>query len=163
MKFSGLVLASLLAVLSGLGVADAQFFKRAPVPVDLPPDTRVVPRHVYESRQNVGSVRVPRGYRQVWSDDRLNPRRGETSLRPANPNIRLQMLRGYVPAWDADRLNPNRGLGSDHGTAQTNRIWSQSVPRKLLIVPLQGQAIDIEAPDRDPDTVFWLPGASDQR
>lgn len=44
------------------------------------PNARVVPRHVYENRRNTTNVAVPKGYRKVWQDDRLNPRRAEQSL-----------------------------------------------------------------------------------
>lgn len=44
------------------------------------PTTRVVPRHVFEARRNTQNVKVPKGYRSVWEDDRLNPRRAEQSL-----------------------------------------------------------------------------------
>lgn len=47
---------------------------------DISPDTRIVPRHVYEERQNTRNVRVPHGYTAVWQDDRLNPLRAEQSL-----------------------------------------------------------------------------------
>ena len=46
----------------------------------LPASTRVVPRHVYENRQNTQNVSVPRGYARVWDDDRLNPKRAEQTL-----------------------------------------------------------------------------------
>lgn len=45
------------------------------------PSTRVVPRQVFDNRQAQGSTRVPQGYRPVWEDDRLNPRRAEQTLR----------------------------------------------------------------------------------
>jgi len=46
----------------------------------VPPKTRVVPQHVYEIRQDSENVRVPRGYRAGWKDDRLNLRRAEGTL-----------------------------------------------------------------------------------
>ncbi|MEO0939139.1 MAG: SPOR domain-containing protein [Pseudomonadota bacterium] len=46
----------------------------------LQPGTRIVPRHVYTNRQNTGFQPVPQGYRRVWEDDRLNPRRAEQTV-----------------------------------------------------------------------------------
>lgn len=45
------------------------------------PHTRIMPRHVYEARQNalVGH-QVPKGYRRAFDDDRLNPRRAEMTF-----------------------------------------------------------------------------------
>lgn len=42
--------------------------------------SRVVPRQVYETRPREDVFPVPEGYRRVWDDDRLNPRRAEQSL-----------------------------------------------------------------------------------
>ncbi|KIN68680.1 Sporulation domain protein [Sulfitobacter donghicola DSW-25 = KCTC 12864 = JCM 14565] len=41
---------------------------------------RIVPRHVAVNRTNTTNVKVPRGYRKVWQDGRLNPKRAEQSL-----------------------------------------------------------------------------------
>lgn len=46
----------------------------------LSPQTRVVPRQVYDARQARDVYQVPEGYRPVWEDDRLNPRRAEQTL-----------------------------------------------------------------------------------
>lgn len=43
-------------------------------------ETRVVPRHVYNAREQEGAFPTPEGYRSVWQDDRLNTRRAEQSL-----------------------------------------------------------------------------------
>ena len=104
--------------------------------VTLSPDTRVVPRHVYEQRRNTNSFTVPKGYRPVWSDDRLNPHRAEHSLRPADRRPVNGPPPGYVGvARDDDRLNPNRGIRSARGDAQTDMIWTRTVPRRLVRMP----------------------------
>lgn len=43
-------------------------------------ETRIVPKHVYENRANTRNVAIPKGYRQVWTDGRLNPHRAEQNL-----------------------------------------------------------------------------------
>ena len=43
--------------------------------------TRVLPRHVFEARQHTQATVVPKGYKLAWSDDRLNPRRAEGTLK----------------------------------------------------------------------------------
>ncbi|MEM6372800.1 MAG: SPOR domain-containing protein [Pseudomonadota bacterium] len=45
------------------------------------PATRVVPKHVHDAGDARQSFPVPKGYRPVWDDDRLNTRRAEQSLR----------------------------------------------------------------------------------
>lgn len=46
----------------------------------VPPKTRVIPKHVYDIRRASQDVKVPRGYRAGWKDDRLNLRRAEGTL-----------------------------------------------------------------------------------
>lgn len=41
---------------------------------------RIVPKHVAINRINTTNVRVPHGYRSVWTDGRLNPKRAEQTL-----------------------------------------------------------------------------------
>lgn len=42
--------------------------------------TRIVPKHVAENRVNTTNVKTPKGYKRVWKDGRLNPRRAEQTL-----------------------------------------------------------------------------------
>ncbi|MCX7567028.1 SPOR domain-containing protein [Sulfitobacter sp. F26169L] len=49
-------------------------------PVQVSKHRRIVPRHVAVNRVNTTNVKVPRGYKQVWTDGRLNPKRAEQTL-----------------------------------------------------------------------------------
>ena len=64
--------------------AAPQVARSAPKAASAPPvvttRSRIVPRQVYESRPRQDAFPVPKGYRRVWDDDRLNPRRVEQSL-----------------------------------------------------------------------------------
>lgn len=105
-----------------------------------PVGTRVVPRHVYDNRQNTQNVTVPKGYRTVWEDDRLNPRRAERTTAPYTPRERTTLPKGYRVAWDDGRLNRNRG-GTASGDSDTRLVWSDTVPRKLIRIPTDRQVV----------------------
>ncbi|MGB3243481.1 MAG: SPOR domain-containing protein [Sulfitobacter sp.] len=47
---------------------------------DVTDHTRIVPKHVAIRRLNTTNLTVPKGYRKVWDDGRLNPKRAEQSL-----------------------------------------------------------------------------------
>lgn len=102
----------------------------------LAPDTRIVPRHVYERRQNTTNVTVPTDYRTVWKDDRLNPHRAERTQVASIIMARSMVPAGYkrVERGD-DRLNPNRAYRTASGDRQTDRIWTRELPRRLAPVP----------------------------
>ncbi len=53
---------------------------QAPAPVTVTANTRIVPKHVAHNRINTRNVEVPKGYRKVWDDGRLNPYRAEQTL-----------------------------------------------------------------------------------
>jgi len=63
------------------------------------PQTRVLPKHLYETRKSRKTVVTPKGYRPAWTDGRLNVRRAEQTLA---------------------------------GQAQMRKIWTDTVPRRLI-------------------------------
>jgi len=108
------------------------------------PQTRAVPRHVYDNRRNTRSVSVPEGYRPIWSDDRLNPYRAERRLTPAQLRAGSAPPAGYRAVARADdRLNPNRGPRSAAGNAQADQIWTRTVPRTLVPLPTDRQIVTV--------------------
>ena len=114
--------------------ADVQVVSTGPV--------RVLPKHVYDNRQNTVLFNVPEGYRSVWDDGRLNPQRTERTLK--DPKIvAAQVPKGYRSAWQDGRLNPNRGKPMAAGDAQMDQIWSGTIPKELKPVPTDGQIIVI--------------------
>ncbi|WP_299655972.1 SPOR domain-containing protein [uncultured Tateyamaria sp.] len=94
------------------------------------PQTRVVPRHVFENRSLKRPSKVPEGYVPVWEDDRLNPRRAEQSLN----GIALTRL-----AWTA--TVPRRLIDRSTGRDMTARV------------PLVFPYTDIDTQERNLGTV----------
>ncbi|MGR3759787.1 SPOR domain-containing protein [Roseobacteraceae bacterium NS-SX3] len=105
--------------------------------LQLTPNTRVLQAHIYQDRRLSNSFDVPKGYRPVWTDGRLNPHRAERTMRPAVISGRAVVPPGYLQAGRGDgRLNPMRGVRTAEGDAQMARIWTNDVPRKLVELPL---------------------------
>lgn len=139
--------------------------------LQLTPNTRVVPAHVYENRQNtLATVEVPDGFRRVWEDGRLNPRRAERGLQPAVIRQTVNVPAGFrVVDRDDDRLNPMRGITTTAGDAQTALIWDNSVPRKLVPVDtsaarrvvLRGDQVESPAEADEPAFLFASRSAPD--
>jgi hypothetical protein len=51
---------------------------------------------------------------------------------------------GYDYAWDDGRLNPYRGLGTAEGEQQMRMVWTDTVPRRLVAVPLSGSRVLVQ-------------------
>ncbi len=120
---------------------------RATVDVaSLPPDTVVIPRHIYDLRRNTTNVSVPRGYKPVWKDGRLNPRRAEHTLRPSVIRDRAVVPRGFrAVSRKDDRYNPKRGVRTAAGDVQTDMIWTRTVPRRLVPAPAPARVVQVPA------------------
>lgn len=64
----------------------------------------------------------------------IQPRRVRPFQIVTNPAIpkKFAVPPGYKLAWGDDRLNPDRGPRSAEGNAATDRIWTQTTPRRLI-------------------------------
>ncbi|MFV1491872.1 SPOR domain-containing protein [Phaeobacter sp. JH18-32] len=102
----------------------------------LDPNTRVVPKHVYQERSLSRGLVVPQGYRRAWEDDRLNPRRAEMSLGGVLAAANDGVPAGYVRVIHQDRYNPNRG-------PQTGAIWTRTVPREGIRGPVDRSVVKL--------------------
>lgn len=74
---------------------------------------------------------------------------GETRIIPSHLTgirqaARVHVPQGYRPAWNDDRLNPNRALQTVNGYYQTQQVWTNTVPRRL--VAQSGKEHAIKAP-----------------
>ena len=128
----------------------------------LPQNTRVVRRHIFEARQNTRNVTVPRGYKPVWTDDRLNPHRAERTFRPTVAVVPPAVPRGYRPVWTDGRLNPQRATAG-RGAADMDRIWTQTVPRTLIRQKAANRAVRLTGDAREGNSPYWTPPVQEKR
>ena len=60
------------------------------------------------------------------------PRRTDVHDGKASAQNRGFIPKGYKPVWKDDRLNPYRARGTPEGEAKMRRIWTDTVPRRLV-------------------------------
>ncbi|MFC4671239.1 hypothetical protein ACFO5X_21995 [Seohaeicola nanhaiensis] len=121
------------------------------------PALRVVPQHVYEDRQNTRNVAVPKGYRPVWKDDRLNPHRAERTLAPSLAVAVPAPPKGYRGAWQDGRLNTRRAQGTAAGEAAMGAIWTDELPRRLQPGPPPARVVTATNNARNGRSPYWEP------
>lgn len=98
------------------------------------PTARVMPRHVYENQLQQKGIEVPKGYRPVWTDDRLNPQRGTQTLKG---KAQMEMVwtqtvpRRLVPVQvvPAQPQTARAHVSSRNATPQPSRAQPQQVAR----------------------------------
>lgn len=104
----------------------------------LPPGTRIVPRHVAQAQAQAAMVgNVPAGYRPVWEDDRLNPRRaqgtvgGKAAMDLVWTDTVPRRLIDRSSGRDMTAYNPNLHYPYTDLTTQV-RAGSQAAPRATI-------------------------------
>lgn len=121
----------------------------------LDPQTRIVPRHVAQAQAQAASVgAVPQGYRPVWSDDRLNPRRaqgtiaGKAAMDLVWTNTVPRRLIERSTGRDMTAYNPNlqypytdltTQVRAGTQAAQTETLSTRSTPKTQPKVRAQAQ------------------------
>ncbi len=90
---------------------------------DVHPDTRVLPRHIYEERLTSGvDSDVPEGYRRVFDDGRFNPRRAEMTFTGDAQMNRLWSLK-----------HPKNLLPQDASQTSAVVVSSKSAPEPAVV------------------------------
>ncbi|NDW00784.1 SPOR domain-containing protein [Salipiger sp. PrR002] len=98
------------------------------------------------------------GGRGSWEEGALMVP-GSTRIVPRHvyeegPAERTVLPAGYRPAWEDDRLNPHRALQTVEGYYDSQRIWTQTVPRASTA----GTRVTARAPrvrfEGDPDLIL---------
>ena len=91
-------------------------------------------RHVTQARGGEGGAAPPPGTRAtpdtVPPHTRVAPARIYARQRTSLAGIRVP--EGMKPVWEDDRLNPRRAHQTFEGKAQMERMWTRTVPRRLI-------------------------------
>ncbi|WP_169052681.1 SPOR domain-containing protein [Pseudooceanicola onchidii] len=99
------------------------------------PQARVMPAPAYKERVMAQDVRIPKGYRPIWEDDRLNPRRAEQTLagkRQMELVWTKTLPRRLVPV----EIRPQ-------GVAVAPNVSSRSAAPKVDRAPISGRYVQV--------------------
>ena len=85
-------------------------------------------------RQNaaprVASLRQSAPRRAITSQTRVAPK--HVYSKQVNSGTNITVPHGYQPIWEDDRLNPERAHQTFAGMAQSDVVWTKTVPRRLV-------------------------------
>ena len=108
---------------------------------NLHPDVRVVPRHVAEAQAAAVVGPVPQGYRPVWTDDRLNPRR-------AHGTVAGYAATDLIWTDTVPRRLIDRRTGQDMTAANPNLVYPFTDLATQVRQPVLGQTATLSASGR---------------
>lgn len=96
-------------------------------------DRRILPSHLVKSRTELNRVIVPEGFELVWTDGRLNPKRGEQSVegyKQSQRTLTLQVPRRSVGGGGPNRIKQPR-IASDEPirTTQVQYVFGSAEGR----------------------------------
>ncbi|SHH59291.1 hypothetical protein [Cognatishimia maritima] len=94
---------------------------------------KALPERVLNRKPRRGDV-VIEG--EVAGDVRVVPRH----VYEQRANALVKPPKGYTPVWTDDRLNPKRAEQTFAGKAKMDAIWTQTVPRRLILVPAKDRS-----------------------
>lgn len=110
------------------------------------PQARVLPKPVYQERVLSQDVQVPKGYRRVWTDDRLNPRRAEQTLAGKR---QMEMVwtqtvpRRLVPVEIAPQGYVAARAATPAPRYASPRVSTRNVAPKVQKAPISGRFVQV--------------------